>query len=159
MYIKEFKEDANYKKAKALSDKFTELDGRRPRILIATIGTDDNASDTKIIGTRFADMGFDVDLAPLLQTIQEVVKQAVENDVHILCFSSASERHQKLIPETLHELKNYNRDDILVVINGVMPTKVGSLMKKSGDAAILENSTKLSESAIDILERLISYRV
>ena len=158
MYTNEFKKDGSFKKAMALSDKFTELEGRRPRILIATIGKGYNDRSGKIIGTSFADMGFDVDIAPLFKTFQEVAKQAIENDVHILCFSNLSERYQKLIPEVFHELKKYDRDDILVMVGEVMPTNVHSFLKKAGVVAIFETNTKISKSAIDILELLISYR-
>ena len=121
VYSKEIKNDKYFKLATELADRFSDLDGRRPRIMIAKMGQDGHDRGAKVVATSFADLGFDVDISPLFQTPKEVAKQAVENDVHILGVSSLAAGHKTLIPQVINELKNYGREDIKVIAGGVIP--------------------------------------
>ena len=121
VYSKEIKEDKSFQKAMKLSDQFAALDGRRPRIMVAKMGQDGHDRGAKVVATGFADLGFDVDVAPLFQTPAEVAKQAIENDVHVLGVSSLAAGHKTLIPQVIEELKKYGREDILVTAGGVIP--------------------------------------
>ncbi|CAM4143010.1 methylmalonyl-CoA mutase [Zobellia nedashkovskayae] len=156
VYSKEIKEDESFKKACRLSDQFAELDGRRPRILIAKMGQDGHDRGAKVIATGYADLGFDVDIGPLFQTPAEVAKQAVENDVHVLGVSSLAGGHKTLVPEVISELKKYGRDDIMVVVGGVIPKQDYPFLFKSGAIAVFGPGTKITEAAILVLEILIN---
>ena len=156
VYSKEIKEDESFKKASRLSDQFAELDGRRPRILIAKMGQDGHDRGAKVIATGYADLGFDVDIGPLFQTPAEVAKQAVENDVHILGVSSLAGGHKTLVPEVISELKKYGRDDIMVVVGGVIPKQDYPFLFESGAIAVFGPGTKITEAAILVLEILIN---
>src|SRR5690606_5134290 len=114
IYSREMKEDKNFEEAKRLANIFAELDGRRPRIMIAKMGQDGHDRGAKVIATSFADLGFDVDIGPLFQTPVEAAKQAVENDVHILGISSLAAGHKTLVPQVISELHKYGRDDIMI---------------------------------------------
>src|SRR5699024_6068444 len=103
------------------ADAFAELDGRRPRIMVAKVGQDGHDRGAKVISTGFADLGFDVDIGPLFQTPEEAARQAVENDVHIIGVSSLAGSHKSLVPEVIEELQEHGRDDILVIAGGVIP--------------------------------------
>ena len=149
------KNNSNYKNAVKLSDKFAEMDGRRPRILIAKIGQDGHDRGAKVIGTSFADMGFDVDIGPLFQTPEEVAKQAVENDVHIIGISSLAGGHKTLIPNLIKELKKYDCDDKMIVVGGVIPKKDYDFMFNLGVKYIFGPGTNIGNSACKILEFLI----
>ena len=149
------KNNSNYKNAVKLSDKFAEMDGRRPRILIAKIGQDGHDRGAKVIGTSFADMGFDVDIGPLFQTPEEVAKQAVENDVHIVGISSLAGGHKTLIPNLIKELKKYDCDDKMIVVGGVIPKKDYDFMFNLGVKYIFGPGTNIGNSACKILEFLI----
>jgi len=155
VYSKEIKNDADFKKALALSDQFAEMDGRRPRIMVAKMGQDGHDRGAKVVATSFADLGFDVDIGPLFQTPQEVAKQAVENDVHVLGVSSLAAGHKTLVPQVIAELKNFGRDDILVIAGGVIPPQDYDFLFKAGVAGVFGPGTKISESAIAILKILI----
>jgi methylmalonyl-CoA mutase len=155
VYSKEISMDKHFLKAKELADKFAELDGRRPRIMIAKMGQDGHDRGAKVISTSFADMGFDVDIGPLFQTPAEAAKQAVENDVHILGVSSLAAGHKTLIPQVIEELKNYGREDIMVIAGGVIPQQDYDFLYKAGVSGIFGPGTVISVSAIDILEKLI----
>lgn len=155
VYINEMKEDDTFEKAQALSDEFAELDGRRPRILVAKMGQDGHDRGAKIISTSFADLGFDVDIGPLFQTPKEVAKQAAENDVHILGVSSLANGHKTLIPEVIKELKEIGRPDIHIVAGGVIPQQDYKFLYKTGVIAVFGPGTKIPEAAIEILEILI----
>ena len=148
-------EDNDFKKAKELSDKFAETKGRRPRIMVAKMGQDGHDRGAKIIATSFADLGFDVDIGPLFQTPAECAKQAVENDVHILGISSLAAGHKTLIPQVIEELKNYNREDIMVIAGGVIPKHDYDFLYQQGVSGVFGPGTKISKAAIDILEELI----
>jgi methylmalonyl-CoA mutase len=156
VYSKEISMDKHFLKAKELADKFAELDGRRPRIMIAKMGQDGHDRGAKVISTSFADMGFDVDIGPLFQTPAEVAKQAVENDVHILGVSSLAAGHKTLIPQVIEELKKYGREDIMVIAGGVIPQQDYDFLYKAGVSGVFGPGTVISVSAIDILEKLIS---
>ncbi|WP_446051735.1 methylmalonyl-CoA mutase [Zobellia laminariae] len=156
VYSKEIKEDESFKKASRLSDQFAELEGRRPRILIAKMGQDGHDRGAKVIATGYADLGFDVDIGPLFQTPAEVAKQAVENDVHILGVSSLAGGHKTLVPEVISELKKYGRDDIMVVVGGVIPKQDYPFLFESGAIAVFGPGTKITEAAILVLEILIN---
>jgi methylmalonyl-CoA mutase len=121
VYSKEIKDDASFKKARELADTFAEQEGRRPRIMIAKMGQDGHDRGAKVVATGYADVGFDVDIGPLFQTPQEAAKQAVENDVHILGVSSLAAGHKTLVPQVIEELKKYGREDIMVIVGGVIP--------------------------------------
>ncbi|HIC32677.1 MAG TPA: methylmalonyl-CoA mutase, partial [Flavobacteriaceae bacterium] len=121
VYSKEIKDDSSFKKARELADTFAEQEGRRPRIMIAKMGQDGHDRGAKVVATGYADVGFDVDIGPLFQTPQEAAKQAVENDVHILGVSSLAAGHKTLVPQVIEELKKYGREDIMVIVGGVIP--------------------------------------
>jgi methylmalonyl-CoA mutase len=156
VYSKEISMDKHFLKAKELADQFAELDGRRPRIMIAKMGQDGHDRGAKVISTSFADMGFDVDIGPLFQTPAEAAKQAVENDVHILGVSSLAAGHKTLVPQVIDELKKYGREDIMVVAGGVIPQQDYEFLYQSGVSGIFGPGTVISISAIDILEKLIA---
>jgi methylmalonyl-CoA mutase len=155
VYSKEIKDDASFKKAKELADQFAEQDGRRPRIMIAKMGQDGHDRGAKVVATGYADVGFDVDIGPLFQTPQEAAKQAVENDVHILGVSSLAAGHKTLVPQVIEELKKYGRDDIMVIVGGVIPKQDYQYLFDAGAIAVFGPGTKISEAAIKILEILI----
>jgi methylmalonyl-CoA mutase len=155
VYSKEIKDDASFKKAKELADQFAEQDGRRPRIMIAKMGQDGHDRGAKVVATGYADVGFDVDIGPLFQTPQEAAKQAVENDVHILGVSSLAAGHKTLVPQVIEELKKYGRDDIMVVVGGVIPKQDYQYLFDAGAVAVFGPGTKISDAAIKILEILI----
>ncbi len=155
VYSKEIKDDKSFKKAQELSDTFAEQDGRRPRIMIAKMGQDGHDRGAKVIATGYADVGFDVDIGPLFQTPQEAAKQAVENDVHILGVSSLAAGHKTLVPQVIDALKAYGRDDIMVIVGGVIPKQDYEYLFDAGAVAVFGPGTKISEAAIKILEILI----
>ena len=158
VYSKEISMDKHFLKAKELADKFAELDGRRPRIMIAKMGQDGHDRGAKVISTSFADMGFDVDIGPLFQTPAEAAKQAVENDVHVLGVSSLAAGHKTLVPQVIEELKKYGREDIMVIAGGVIPQQDYDFLYQAGVSGIFGPGTVISLSAIDILEKLIERR-
>ena len=155
VYSKEIKQDKNFKKAAELSDKFAELEGRRPRIMVAKMGQDGHDRGAKVVATSFADLGFDVDIGPLFQTPKEAAKQAVENDVHILGISSLAAGHKTLVPLVLSELKKYGREDIMVIAGGVIPPQDYQFLFDAGVVGIFGPGTQIAKAAIDILKILI----
>ena len=155
VYSKEMKDDKSFQKARELADKFAEQDGRRPRIMIAKMGQDGHDRGAKVVATGYADVGFDVDIGPLFQTPKEAAKQAVENDVHILGVSSLAAGHKTLVPQVIEELKNYGREDIMVIVGGVIPKQDYQFLFDAGAVAVFGPGTKISEAAIKILEILI----
>jgi len=156
VYKKEISNHMSFKKALSLSDKFAELDGRRPRIMVAKMGQDGHDRGARVVATSFADLGFDVDISPLFQTPAEVAKQAIENDVHILGVSSLAAGHKTLIPQVIQALKEYGRDDIMVVAGGVIPKQDYKFLYECGVSGIFGPGTKISDSAIEILNKLIA---
>jgi len=155
VYSKEIKDDESFKKARELADVFADQDGRRPRIMIAKMGQDGHDRGAKVVATGYADVGFDVDIGPLFQTPQEAAKQAVENDVHILGVSSLAAGHKTLVPQVIEELKKYGREDIMVIVGGVIPKQDYQFLFDAGAVAVFGPGTKISEAAIKILEILI----
>ena len=156
VYSKEIKNDKSFEKAKQLADKFAELEGRRPRIMIVKMGQDGHDRGAKVVATGYADVGFDVDIGPLFQTPTEAAKQAVENDVHILGVSSLAAGHKTLVPQVIEELKKYGREDIMVVVGGVIPAQDYQFLFDAGAVAVFGPGTKISDAAISILEILIT---
>lgn len=155
VYSKEIKNDESFEKAKQLADEFAKKEGRRPRIMIAKMGQDGHDRGAKVVATGYADVGFDVDIGPLFQTPAEAAKQAVENDVHILGVSSLAAGHKTLVPQVIEELKKYGREDIMVVVGGVIPPQDYQFLFDAGAVAVFGPGTKISEAAIKILEILI----
>lgn len=155
VYSKEIKNDESFEKAKQLADAFAKKEGRRPRIMIAKMGQDGHDRGAKVVATGYADVGFDVDIGPLFQTPQEAAKQAVENDVHILGVSSLAAGHKTLVPQVIEELKKYGREDIMVIVGGVIPAQDYQFLFDAGAVAVFGPGTKISEAAISILEVLL----
>ena len=155
VYAKEIKMDHKFSEARALSDKFAQLEGRRPRIMIAKLGQDGHDRGAKIIATSFADLGFDVDMGPLFQTPEEAARQAAENDVHILGISSLAAGHKTLVPDTIAALKSIGRDDIMVIVGGVIPPQDYKYLFDQGVAAVFGPGTIISDAASKILKLMI----
>jgi len=158
VYSMEIDNDKSFKKAQKLADKFAELEGRRPRIMVAKMGQDGHDRGAKVVSTSFADLGFDVDIGPLFQTPKEAAKQAVENDVHILGISSLAAGHKTLVPFVIEELKKLGRKDILVVAGGVIPSQDYDFLFKAGVTGIFGPGTVIAEAASQILEIMIKDR-
>ena len=155
VYSSVAKEDEDFKKAKELADQFAEMTGRRPRIMIAKMGQDGHDRGAKVVATGYADLGFDVDMGPLFQTPEETAKQAVENDVHVVGVSSLAAGHKTLVPAVIAELKKLGREDILVYVGGVIPHQDYQFLFDAGAIAVFGPGTKVSKSAIQVLEILI----
>ncbi|HPW97534.1 MAG TPA: methylmalonyl-CoA mutase [Flavobacterium sp.] len=155
VYSKEIKNDESFEKAKQLADAFAKKEGRRPRIMIAKMGQDGHDRGAKVVATGYADVGFDVDIGPLFQTPHEAAKQAVENDVHILGVSSLAAGHKTLVPQVIEELKKYGREDIMVIVGGVIPSQDYQYLFDAGAVAVFGPGTKISDAAISILEVLL----
>ncbi len=156
VYAKEIKDDQSFNKARELANQFANLEGRRPRIMIAKMGQDGHDRGAKVVATSYADVGFDVDIGPLFQTPAEAAKQAVENDVHIVGVSSLAGGHKTLVPQIVSELKKYGREDIMIIVGGVIPPDDYDYLFDAGAVAIFGPGTKISDAAITILEILIS---
>ena len=156
VYKKELPKDPSFDKAKSLADKFALQDGRRPRIMIAKMGQDGHDRGAKVVATGYADLGFDVDIGPLFQTAEECAKQAVENDVHILGISSLAGGHKTLVPKAIEQLKAHGREDIMVIVGGVIPKQDYEALFKAGAVAIFGPGTRISDAAITVLEILIN---
>ena len=155
VYSKEIKDDKSFEKAKQMADEFAKQEGRRPRIMIAKMGQDGHDRGAKVVATGYADVGFDVDIGPLFQTPAEAAKQAIENDVHILGVSSLAAGHKTLVPQVIEELKKYGREDIMVIVGGVIPHQDYQFLFDAGAVAVFGPGTKISEAAISILEVLL----
>jgi methylmalonyl-CoA mutase len=156
VYSKEIKNDLSFEKAKQLANQFAKSEGRRPRIMISKMGQDGHDRGAKVVATGYADLGFDVDLGPLFQTAEEAAKQAVENDVHILGVSSLAGGHKTLVPKVIEALKSYGREDIMVIVGGVIPKQDYHYLFDAGTVAVFGPGTKISETAIIVLEILIN---
>ena len=156
VYSKEIKDDKSFEEAKQLANEFAKKEGRRPRIMIAKMGQDGHDRGAKVVATGYADLGFDVDIGPLFQTPAEAAKQAVENDVHILGVSSLAAGHKTLVPQVIAELKKYGREDIMVIVGGVIPAQDYQFLFDAGAVAIFGPGTKISEAATSILNILLT---
>ena len=152
IYSSEVKNNDKFQKARQMADDFAKKDGRRPRIMIAKLGQDGHDRGAKVVSTGYADIGFDVDMGPLFQTPEEAAKQAVENDVHIVGVSSLAAGHKTLVPQIVGELAKLGREDIVVVVGGVIPHQDYDTLYKSGAAAIFGPGTPVTDAAIKILE-------
>ena len=155
IYSAEVSDDENFRIAREMSDQFAELDGRRPRILVAKMGQDGHDRGAKVIATSFADLGFDVDMGPLFQTPEEVARQAAENDVHIVGVSSLAAGHKTLVPQLIDELKKIGRDDIMVIAGGVIPAGDYQFLYDAGVKGIFGPGTVISIAAQKILKELM----
>ena len=158
VYSSESKDNAMFAKARDMADNFAALEGRRPRIMIAKMGQDGHDRGAKVVATGYADLGFDVDIGPLFQTPAESAKQAVENDVHILGVSSLAAGHKTLVPQVIEELKKLGREDILVVVGGVIPSQDYDFLYKAGAVAVFGPGTVIADAGIKLLEILIESR-
>lgn len=158
VYASESVGDDSYLQACKMADEFAALDGRRPRIMIAKMGQDGHDRGAKVVATGYADIGFDVDMGPLFQTPAEAARQAVENDVHVLGVSSLAAGHKTLVPQVITELKKLGREDIMVIVGGVIPSQDYDFLYKAGAVAIFGPGTKIPAAAIQMLEILISSR-
>jgi methylmalonyl-CoA mutase len=156
VYSKELKKDESFEKAKKLADQFAKSEGRRPRIMIAKMGQDGHDRGAKVVATGYADLGFDVDIGPLFQTAEEAAKQAVENDVHILGISSLAGGHKTLVPIVIETLKAYGREDIMVIVGGVIPKQDYQYLFDAGTVAVFGPGTKISKTALTVLDILIN---
>jgi methylmalonyl-CoA mutase len=156
VYSSEYTKMDEIEQVRALTDKFEQQEGRRPRILVAKMGQDGHDRGAKVVATAFADMGFDVDVGPLFQTPEETARQAVENDVHIIGISSLAGGHKTLLPKLMEELKKYGREDIIVTVGGVIPPQDYEFLYQNGASFIFGPGTKLPESAKQIMEKLLA---
>ncbi len=157
VYSSEYEDDDVIKEVRQMADDFEELEGRRPRIMIAKMGQDGHDRGAKVIATSFADMGFDVDIGPLFQTPEETAQDAVDNDVHIVGFSSLAAGHKTLLPQLVEELNKRGRGDILVAIGGVIPAQDYEFLREHGAVAIFGPGTVLPVAAKKLLETLTSH--
>jgi len=158
IYSAESRSDESFAKACELADQFAALEGRRPRIMIAKMGQDGHDRGAKVVATGYADIGFDVDIGPLFQTPSETGRQAVENDVHIIGVSSLAAGHKTLVPQLIDELKKLGREDIMVIVGGVIPPQDYDFLHKAGVVAIFGPGTVISDAAIKLLDILIESR-
>lgn len=155
VYSAESMDDPNYQKARELCEKFAKLEGRQPRIMIAKMGQDGHDRGAKVVSTGYADIGFDVDIGPLFQTPAEAAKQAVENDVHVLGVSSLAAGHKTLVPQVIEELKKLGREDIMVIVGGVIPPQDYQFLYDHGVVGIFGPGTSVASAAVKILEILL----
>ncbi len=156
IYSSENKGDMHFEEALRLTREFSEKEGRRPRIMIAKMGQDGHDRGAKVVATAYADMGFDVDMGPLFQTPEEAARQAVENDVHILGVSSLAAGHKTLVPQVIEELKKAGREDIMVIVGGVIPPQDYEFLHQIGVVGIFGPGTSVSKAAVDILKIMLS---
>lgn len=154
VYSKEFADNSQIQVIRQKTKDFEQTEGRRPRILVAKIGQDGHDRGAKVIATAFADLGFDVDVGPLFQTPEETARQAVENDVHIVGISSLAAAHKTLVPQLVKELRQLGREDIMVVVGGVIPKRDYEFLKENGAAAVFGPGTAIPEAAKLILKKL-----
>lgn len=154
VYLSEVKDDAQFAKAREMAARFAEREGRQPRIMIAKLGQDGHDRGAKVVATGYADIGFDVDMGPLFQTPEEAARQAVENDVHILGVSSLAAGHKTLVPQVVNALKELGREDILVIVGGVIPAQDYRELYDAGAVAVFGPGTPVALCAVRMLELL-----
>ncbi len=159
VYSMEIEKNSKFERARAMADEFAELEGRRPRIMIAKMGQDGHDRGAKVVATGYADMGFDVDIGPLFQTPKEAARQAVENDVHIVGVSSLAAGHKTLAPQIIQELKDLGRDDIMVIVGGVIPPQDYQFLYDAGVVGVFGPGTVIADAAIKMLNILIESRM
>ncbi|WP_406658550.1 methylmalonyl-CoA mutase [Marinoscillum sp.] len=156
VYSSEIKQNPDFLQARKLADQFDEVEGRRPRILVAKMGQDGHDRGAKVIATAFADLGFDVDIGPLFQTPEEVARQAAENDVHMVGASSLAGGHKTLVPQLVEELRKIGRSDILVIAGGIIPENDHEYLRARGVSFIFGPGTVIARAATDILEKILN---
>lgn len=156
VYQAEVSDDENFRLAKEMADQFAEIEGRRPRIMVAKMGQDGHDRGAKVIATSFADLGFDVDIGPLFQTPEETARQAAENDVHIVGASSLAAGHKTLVPQLIEELKKLGREDIMVIAGGVIPAQDYQYLYDAGVKGVFGPGTVISVAAQKILKELMA---
>ncbi len=154
VYSSNFSNDEEIKVVKDMTEDFKENEGRRPRILIAKMGQDGHDRGAKVIATAFADLGFDVDIGPLFQTPEETARQAAENDVHVIGVSSLAAGHMTLVPALQSELKKIGREDILIVVGGVIPAQDYAFLRENGASAIFGPGTVIPVAAAKVIEEI-----
>ena len=154
VYGPQMVEQPSTKQVEALIGQFNAKEGRRPRILLAKMGQDGHDRGQKVVATAYADLGFDVDIGPLFQTPEETARQAVENDVHVVGVSSLAAGHLTLVPQLKSELTKLGREDIMIVVGGVIPAQDFQALIDAGATAIYPPGTVISEAAVDLLEKL-----
>lgn len=155
VYSAEVSDDENFRVAREMADRFAELEGRRPRLMVAKMGQDGHDRGAKVIATSFADLGFDVDMGPLFQTPEETARQAVENDVHVVGASSLAAGHKTLVPQLIEELRKLGREDIMVIAGGVIPPQDYDFLYKAGVKGVFGPGTIISIAAQKILKELM----
>jgi len=156
-YSSEYNSNDNLEKIKKKVINFEKEFGRRPRILVAKVGQDGHDRGAKVIGTGFSDLGFDVDIGPLFATSKEVVRQAIDNDVHIIGISTLAGGHRTLVPEIIEELKKFDLHKILVIVGGIIPQQDYDSLKKVGVSLIFGPGTKIPEAVNNLLDTLIPF--
>ena len=156
VYMSQMQDNILFKEAQQLADTFAKLEGRQPRIMVSKVGQDGHDRGAKVIAAGFADIGFDVDISPLFQTPEEVVQQALDNDVHLIGISSLAAGHKTLIPKIIEELKAKHREDILVIAGGIIPERDHAFLYEKGVAGIFGPGTVIAEAAANILKQLIA---
>jgi len=159
VYQAEVSDDENFRLAKEMADQFAEIEGRRPRIMVAKMGQDGHDRGAKVIATSFADLGFDVDIGPLFQTPEETARQAAENDVHIVGASSLAAGHKTLVPALIEELKKLGRGDIMVIAGGVIPAQDYQYLYDAGVKGVFGPGTVISVAAQKILKELMNENI
>ena len=152
VYGGHFADDADWKAMREEIDRFVHEQGRRPRLLVAKVGQDGHDRGAKVIATAFADLGFDVDVGTLFQTPEEVARQAVENDVHVVGVSTQSGGHKTLIPQLVRELERLGAGDIIVTVGGIIPPKDYRMLEQAGVKAIFGPGTNVPKAARRVLE-------
>jgi methylmalonyl-CoA mutase len=156
VYLADMHNNTEFEKARHLADTFAEYEGRRPRILVAKAGQDGHDRGAKVIAAGFADIGFDVDISPLFQTPEEIVRQALDNDVHIIGVSSLAGGHKTLIPAVVEGLKNEGREDILVIAGGVIPQRDYPMLHEAGVSMVFGPGTVIARAATEILKTMVA---
>lgn len=154
VYLSEVKDDLNFARAREMAARFAAREGRQPRIMVAKLGQDGHDRGAKVIATGYADIGFDVDMGPLFQTPEEAARQAVENDVHIIGVSSLAAGHKTLVPQVVKALRDMGREDIMVIVGGVIPGQDYQQLYDAGAVAVFGPGTPVSQCAIRMLELL-----
>ncbi|MCL2566035.1 MAG: methylmalonyl-CoA mutase [Defluviitaleaceae bacterium] len=154
VYSSEFSDNEIFEQVRKATDEFEKDEGRRPRILVAKMGQDGHDRGAKVVATAYADMGFDVDIGPLFQTPAECAQDAVDNDVHIVGMSSLAAGHKTLLPQLIEELKIRGREDIMVIVGGVIPPQDYEFLYNNGAACIFGPGTVIPAAAMEMLEKL-----
>jgi methylmalonyl-CoA mutase len=154
VYSSAYSKEAEIEEVVRMTEEFLENEGRRPRLLMAKMGQDGHDRGAKVVGTGFADLGYDVDIGPLFQTPKETAIQAVENDVHVVGMSSLAAGHKTLLPQLMTELKNLGREDIIVIVGGVIPAQDYDYLMENGATAIFGPGTVIPQAAKKVLQEI-----